>query len=102
MCLAAAAAWSAVAAFESLQPPELYALPQEIYADYVAADQQAQYRLEARGNYVAVCSGKGDKTLLVTDIELNGLRGADRAMIEMGIPVTDRQQLLLLLEDLGS
>ena len=38
----------------------------------------------------------------VTAIEVASLRSADRAMIERGIPVADRQELLELLEDLGS
>ena len=33
---------------------------------------------------------------------LAALRTADRALVEKGIPVTDRQSLLYLLEDLGS
>ena len=38
----------------------------------------------------------------VTGIELKNLREADRAMIEAGIPVISRHELLQLLEDLGS
>lgn len=42
------------------------------------------------------------KPLRVTEIELCCLRAADRAMVEAGIPVLSRQELLTLLEDLGS
>ena len=38
----------------------------------------------------------------MTGIELSCLRNADRAMVQAGIPVLSRQELLLLLEDLGS
>lgn len=38
----------------------------------------------------------------MTRIELKCLRAADRAMVEAGIPVLSRQELLQLLEDLGS
>ena len=52
---------------------------------------------------MAVYDGDGYRApLSVTGIELQCLRGADRAMVEAGIPVTDRRELLLLLEDLGS
>lgn len=102
MCLAAGAAWSASAAYESLRPPEIYELPEELYARYSAAGEQAQYRLKACDGFVAVYSGKSDTKPIMTDIELSSLRGADRAMIERGLPVADRQELLALLEDLGS
>ena len=52
---------------------------------------------------MGVYSGKRTKQpLSVTAIELAALRTADRALVEKGIPVTDRQSLLYLLEDLGS
>ena len=38
----------------------------------------------------------------VTDIELSALRATDRALIEHGYPVADRETLQTLLEDLGS
>ncbi len=52
---------------------------------------------------MAVYAGARDsEPVTVTGIELDCLRSADRAMVEQGIPVTDRKELLLLLEDLGS
>ena len=42
------------------------------------------------------------KPVTVTAIEVSNLRGADRAMLEKGIPVSDKSELLELLEDLGS
>lgn len=102
MCLAAGAAWSAVAAYESLKPPLAYEVPEAVYAQYTADEENAQYHLKACDGYVAVYSGKGGGKPMMTDIELSALGSADRAMIELGIPVADREQLLLLLEDLGS
>ncbi len=39
---------------------------------------------------------------VVTDIELGTLREADRRLVEAGISVSSREELLALLEDLGS
>ena len=43
-----------------------------------------------------------ENPLQVTDIDLDSLRAADRALIEIGVPVSDREELVALLEDLGS
>ena len=40
--------------------------------------------------------------LQVTDIELDGLRAADREMIRAGVPISTREELMTLLEDLGT
>ena len=101
MCLAAAAAWSAAAAWESLKPKENYELPQELTAQY-AQSEGAKYYLKASGGYVAVYSGLNDLSPRITDIEVSALRRADRALLELGIPVKNREELLSLLEDLGS
>ena len=47
-------------------------------------------------------NGRRREPISVTGIELKCLRGADRAMVEAGIPVISRTELLQLLEDLGS
>ena len=61
------------------------------------------YVLAAYGGSVAVFErGDRESPLEVTDIELARLRAADRAMIETGVPVSDREELMALLEDLGS
>ena len=55
------------------------------------------------GDRIAVYEGSHTREpLLVTQIELSELRRADRAMIEAGLPVLSRTELLELLEDLGS
>ena len=103
MCLAAAALYMGGEAYRSLRPATGSAIPQEIYARYAAGADMARFYLRDSGGYVAVYEQERDKTpLAVTDIELACLRSADQAMLEAGIPVLDRQELLKLLEDLGS
>ena len=61
------------------------------------------YVLAAYDGSVAVFErGNPEAPLQVTDIELARLRAADRAMIETGVPVSGREELMALLEDLGS
>lgn len=101
--LAAAAAFTAFGAFRSLRRVNRNPIPEEIYARFEAHADTAQFFLRSSEGYVAVYDGDGYRApLSVTGIELQCLRGADRAMVEAGIPVTDRRELLLLLEDLGS
>ena len=103
MCLAAAAVYMGGEAYRSLRPAEKSAVPQEIYARYLADAESAQYYLKDSAGFVAVYQQERDKSpVAVTDIELEGLRAADQAMLEAGIPVSDRRELLQLLEDLGS
>ena len=79
---------------------------------FTAADFQKE-PAAASGAYVVADYGgsvavfdRGDSTLSaplqVTEIRLAGLRAADRAMIETGVPVSSREELMALLEDLGS
>lgn len=103
LCLGAAAVLSGIGAAKSLRPVQKSNIPQEIYSGFSAKADSAQFFLKCCGEYVAVYEGAKDKKpVTVTRIELDCLRGADRAMLEAGIPVADRQELLLLLEDLGS
>ena len=64
---------------------------------------EEQLRLGAWQGSVAVFD-RGDPSApqYVTDIELSALRAVDRALIEHGYPVADREALQALLEDLGS
>ena len=88
MVLAAAAAFTGAEAWRGLRPREDAHLPHEIYDAHAA---RAVYETE-----------RARKPLDVTEIELCCLRAADRAMVKAGIPVLSRQELLTLLEDLGS
>ena len=102
LCLAAAAIYTGGEALKHLEPAQT-ALPEEIYAAYAANEKQAEYFLKAHEGYVAVYTVKRESELSdVTQIEVDGLRTADRAMLEKGIPVLSRTELLTLLEDLGS
>ena len=68
-----------------------------------AAGESSGYVLAEYGGSVAIFErGNRETPLQVTDIELDRLRAADRAMIETGVPVSGREELMTLLEDLGS
>lgn len=102
-CLLAAAVFSALAAYNSLKPPELYTVNEEVYTMLSSEAGKAEYYLREWEGYVAVFGGEQSRLpSAVTDIEAGELRGADRAMLRRGIPVGGRQELLELLEDLGS
>lgn len=101
--LAAAAVCASLGAVKSLRPAARDVLPAEIYARYAGREEGAEYFIKGCDGFVAVYKGvKGRAPEAVTAIELSSLRSADRAMIARGIPVSDRQELLELLEDLGS
>lgn len=101
--LTAAAVYTGSEAVKSLRPTTRDALPTEIYARYSSQEESAKYFLKNCDGFVAVYAGtKGRSPETVTAIEVASLRGADRAMLERGIPVADRQELLELLEDFGS
>ena len=79
-------------------------------AAYTAADfrranaaRAAGYTLAASDGYVAVYAGQERKTpLRVTEIELATLRETDRALIEDGLHAASREEVLQILEDLGT
>ncbi|MGI5976348.1 MAG: hypothetical protein ACOX68_01435 [Candidatus Limivicinus sp.] len=97
------AAYCAAGALKSLKPSDPGELPKEIYARFSMRKNGAEYSLRCCDGFVAVYKNPGGRSpLSVTGIEVSGLRGADRAMLEKGIPVTDTRELLTLLEDLGS
>ena len=103
MVLAAAAAFTGAEAWRGLRPQKNSLLPRAIYDSYAAREEDAVCFLRQSGDYVAVYETKrAREPVQVTGIELSSLRTADRAMVEAGIPVLSRQELLMLLEDLGS
>lgn len=66
-------------------------------------EADAEFVLREYGGYVGVFAADSTKTpLTVTNIEVDTLREADRDMLGAGIAVSDRDELLTLLEDLGS
>lgn len=103
LCLVGAAMFIAVEALRSLRRTPGEAFPEELYAPFARHADSAAFFLRAEDGYVGVFpSSRGREPLRVTRIELRGLRRVDRAMIEAGLPVRSRQELLQLLEDLGS
>lgn len=103
LCLVGAALFTAGDALQQLRRAPVSHLPEEIYERFSRRADDAAYFLRREGNYVAIYEGKRARTpARVTEIELKNLRRADRAMIEAGLPVGSRQELLQLLEDLGS
>ena len=64
---------------------------------------EAEYILRDYGGYVSVFEpGLDSMPLQVTAIEVSALRQTDHDMLRGGVSVGSREQLLLLLEDLGS
>ena len=55
-----------------------------------------------QGSVAVFDRGDPSEPLRVTEIELDTLRAADRALIEHGLPVRSGEALQSLLEDLGS
>ena len=103
LALGALAARSAGAAVESVRPAWEEALPREIYNRLTLREEEAAFLLRSRDGRIAVYEGgERRKPTLLTDIEISQLRQADRALLEKGIPAEDREQMLMLLEDLGS
>ena len=96
--LLAAALWSGAEAVRSLAPEKNAHLPQDIYQSYARRAEAAEYVLRGDAGYVAVYEKAKDREpVTVTGIELKCLREADRAMLEAGIPVINRRELLLSL-----
>ena len=56
----------------------------------------------ADGNVAVYGGGDMKRPVAVTDIELAGLREADRDLISQGLAVATQEELVALLEDLGS
>ena len=101
--LSALAAYSAAEAVGSVRPAWEEQLPGELYDELRDRTEQASYVLRQRDGRIAVFAvGQERKPELTTDIEVEGLRSADRALLEKGIPAADRREVLELLEDLGS
>ena len=64
---------------------------------------EAEYVLREYDGCVAVFASAVDKDpITLTDIEIETLRDADRQILNAGLAVADREELLTLLEDLGT
>lgn len=100
--LAAGAVYSAAHALGGIQ--EGSGVETKIYNyEWSCAMDEAAYVLRDYNGYVAVfASAEARDPMTVTDIEVDRLRGTDQDMLGAGIAVSDRDELLMLLEDLGS
>lgn len=103
LLLTAAAAYTSAAAFKTLRPKTRDELPMQIYAAISSDPDTAEYFLKSRDGCIAIYSDAKYKSVPeMTRIETAELRSADRAMLDKGIPVADRRELLGLLEDFSS
>ena len=101
MGLAAAAAVMAVLAVSSVAAPE-DEIP-DYYIEGTVSPQQAEYVLKDCDGYIGVyASAQAPAPEDITDIPTANLRPADRKLLARGIPVSNRSELLTLLEDFGS
>ena len=99
--VAALALYMARSAFMTLRAGE-DELPSEVYAQFNAKMAGAEYILRLNDGYVTVYRNGRSSPEIVTDIESAVLRRADEAMLEKGIPANDLNEVLTLLEDLGT
>jgi hypothetical protein len=96
---AAAAAWKAVGGITGASAARE---PQYAY-EWSCSMDDAAFVLRDYGGHVGVfASARAESPVTVTDIEVACLRQADQEMLRSGIAVADRDELLTLLEDLGS
>ncbi len=102
VCMTLTAAASSVWAIGSLQEASIAAAPRYNYSWDVPEESAEYFLREHSGNIGVYRTRRDTEPIAVTDIELITLRVADKAMIEAGMPVRDRDELLMLLEDLGS
>lgn len=103
LLLSIGAMYTGAEAFKSIQPQNADTLSAELSARLAHKEAGARYYLRSCDGFVAVYSdSRGRSPMSVTAIEVSGLRHTDKLMIERGIPVADRTELLELLEDLGS
>ena len=66
-------------------------------------EADAEYYLRDCSGYVAVFKGEKSNTPIeITEIETETLNDVDRQLLKDGIPAENKNELLMLLEDLGS
>ena len=101
-CTAAVCAWAALGGIASAAGAGTAA---QAEFDYVPSCSlaEAEYVLREYDGCVAVFASVGDTSpITLTDIEVGTLRDADRQILSTGLAVADREELLTLLEDLGT
>ena len=103
LMLMGSAAFTGAEALRSLRTAPGTGVPEELYRQFARNAETAVFFLRQEGDYVAVYPARRDREALrVTGIELRGLRKGDEARSREGLPVKNMQEMLQLLEDLGS
>ena len=64
--------------------------------------EDAEFILREYDGCVAVFAVGEKEPVTMTDIEVRTLRETDRALLNAGLPAADKDEVLTLLEDLGS
>lgn len=101
VCLTAAAAYLGVRAVAGVAPAK-DEVP-DYYVQGTASPADTAFVLRDCGGYIGIYSSmSASSPESVTNISTAGLRAADRKLLEKGIPVSGRDELLTLLEDFGS
>lgn len=95
--VAALAVFSAVVCVAALRAPEA-----EAPAEEDQAPPAAEYYLRDCDGFIAVYRGASSTPIDITEIETATLNDTDFELLQNGIPAESRNELLLLLEDLGS
>ena len=68
-----------------------------------AADADDGFVLREHDGYIGIFSAGSEQTpMTVTDIEVQTLRAADRELLRAGLHAASYEEVLALLEDLGS
>lgn len=100
--LALAAVITAASAINGITGPAGAAQEPESGIIWPQDVENAQFILREYDGCVAVFAAGENTPITMTDISVRTLREADRALLNAGLPAADRDEVLTLLEDLGS
>ena len=75
---------------------------EEGVVDWPLTMDDAEFVLKEYDGCVAVFAVGGHEPVTTTEIDVRTLREADRALLGAGLPAANRDEVLTLLEDLGS
>ena len=100
--LALAAVIAAAGAVRSITGPAGAAEEPESGIVWPQDAEDAEFILREYDGCVAVFAAGESRPITMTDISVRSLREADRALLSAGLPAANRDEVLTLLEDLGS
>ena len=75
---------------------------EEGVVDWPLTMDDAEFVLKEYDGCVAVFAVGGHEPVTTTEIDVRTLREADRALLGAGLPAANRDEVMTLLEDLGS